>query len=267
MRGSVLKRCQCRDRNGRRIKNCRKPHGSWSFTVDAGINPMTGKRRQITRGGYRTRDAAEEALTSELAKLNAGTWTDDKGMTVGEWLDRWLADLTAADRAVKTITNYQIHVRDAWKPHLGHVLLRDLRRGHIERVLAALALPLEGDRPTGNICRRITRRSPATIESYRKTIRAALAAAQRRELIAANPALGRLDAIPRRAADTDDDPSMWEMEDTARFLEHVPGCFVFVGNGEDSAPLHNPSYDFNDDGLLHGARFHAAVIRRRLPPV
>jgi len=53
-------------------------------------------------------------------------------------------------------------------------------------------------------------------------------------------------------------------EDFARFLAHVPGCFVFLGNGA-SAPLHNPSYDFNDEGLLHGARFHAAVVRRRLP--
>lgn len=55
-------------------------------------------------------------------------------------------------------------------------------------------------------------------------------------------------------------------EDFARFLDHVPGCFVFLGNG-NSAPLHNPSYDFNDDGLLHGARFHAAIARQRLPGV
>jgi hippurate hydrolase len=54
-------------------------------------------------------------------------------------------------------------------------------------------------------------------------------------------------------------------EDFARFLEHVPGCFVFVGNGKESAPLHNPAYDFNDDGLLYGARFHAAITRQRLP--
>jgi amidohydrolase len=54
-------------------------------------------------------------------------------------------------------------------------------------------------------------------------------------------------------------------EDFARFLEHVPGCFVFVGNGEDSAPLHNPVYDFNDAGLMYGARFHAAIARQRLP--
>jgi hypothetical protein len=68
VRGSVFKRCQCRDASGKRIKNCRKPHGSWTFTVDAGRDPDTGKRRQVMRGRFRTRDAAEEALTKELAK-------------------------------------------------------------------------------------------------------------------------------------------------------------------------------------------------------
>ncbi len=53
-------------------------------------------------------------------------------------------------------------------------------------------------------------------------------------------------------------------EDFARFLDHVPGCFVFLGNGEASAPLHNSSYDFNDDGLLHGTNFHVAIVRQRL---
>lgn len=53
-------------------------------------------------------------------------------------------------------------------------------------------------------------------------------------------------------------------EDFAQFLSRVPGCFVFLGNGETSAPLHNPNYDFNDNGLVHGMRFHAAIARRRL---
>jgi metal-dependent amidase/aminoacylase/carboxypeptidase family protein len=60
---------------------------------------------------------------------------------------------------------------------------------------------------------------------------------------------------------------MTASEDFARFLTHVPGCFVFIGNGEQSAPLHNPSYDFNDEILLYGARFHAAIVRLRLPSV
>ncbi len=53
-------------------------------------------------------------------------------------------------------------------------------------------------------------------------------------------------------------------EDFARFLAHVPGCFVFIGNGSNSAPLHNPNYDFNDDALIFGARFHAEITRQRL---
>ncbi|ETA72272.1 MULTISPECIES: M20 aminoacylase family protein [Mesorhizobium] len=57
---------------------------------------------------------------------------------------------------------------------------------------------------------------------------------------------------------------MTASEDFARFLDHVPGCFVFLGNGEASAPLHNSSYDFNDDGLVFGAGFHAAIARQRL---
>ncbi|MBP1861780.1 M20 aminoacylase family protein [Rhizobium herbae] len=58
---------------------------------------------------------------------------------------------------------------------------------------------------------------------------------------------------------------MTASEDFARFLDHVPGCFAFVGNGRESAPLHNPNYDFNDACLLFGARFHAAIVRQRLP--
>lgn len=54
-------------------------------------------------------------------------------------------------------------------------------------------------------------------------------------------------------------------EDFARFLDHAPGCFLFIGNGVESAPLHHPGYDFNDQALLHGARLHAAIARRRLP--
>lgn len=58
---------------------------------------------------------------------------------------------------------------------------------------------------------------------------------------------------------------MTASEDFARFLAHVPGAFGFIGNGEDSAPLHNPQFDFNDGALIHGVQVHAAIVRARLP--
>lgn len=53
-------------------------------------------------------------------------------------------------------------------------------------------------------------------------------------------------------------------EDFAQFLRHVPGCFGLIGNGVDSFPLHNSSYDFNDALLPLGARFFTAIVRDRL---
>ncbi|MFD1797278.1 amidohydrolase [Paracoccus aurantiacus] len=58
---------------------------------------------------------------------------------------------------------------------------------------------------------------------------------------------------------------MTASEDFARFLQHVPGCFGFIGNGKESAPLHSPDYDFNDAALIHGLNVHVATVRARLP--
>lgn len=58
-------------------------------------------------------------------------------------------------------------------------------------------------------------------------------------------------------------------EDFAGFLEKIPGCFVFLGAGTKEegcgTPLHNSTFDFNDDVLATGAEYFAELIRLRLP--
>lgn len=53
-------------------------------------------------------------------------------------------------------------------------------------------------------------------------------------------------------------------EDFAYFLEHRPGCFLRLGNGENSAILHSSKYDFNDDSLTTGAAMWARLAERFL---
>ena len=89
-RGSVHKRCQCRDKNGRQAKTCRKDHGSWWFRIESIPDAVTGRRRQTSRGGFGTKPEAEEAMTRTLHELDRGSWVDDRGVTVGEWLNTWL---------------------------------------------------------------------------------------------------------------------------------------------------------------------------------
>lgn len=48
-------------------------------------------------------------------------------------------------------------------------------------------------------------------------------------------------------------------------LDHKPGCFLRLGNGEDSAILHNPKYDFNDGNLTVGVALWARLALGSFP--
>ena len=52
-------------------------------------------------------------------------------------------------------------------------------------------------------------------------------------------------------------------EDFAFMLEQKPGTYFFVGNG-DSAGLHNPNYNFNDEILLPAALFWVRLTEASL---
>ena len=53
-------------------------------------------------------------------------------------------------------------------------------------------------------------------------------------------------------------------EDFAYFLEHKPGSFLRLGNGVNSAPVHNARYDFSDESLVNGAALWARLVERYL---
>ncbi len=56
-------------------------------------------------------------------------------------------------------------------------------------------------------------------------------------------------------------------EDFAFMLEKVPGCYLFIGNGEgeESCMVHNPGYDFNDEILPVGATYFSRLVETVLP--
>ena len=63
-----------------------------------------------------------------------------------------------------------------------------------------------------------------------------------------------------------DDARQYEMgaEDFSYMLEQRPGTYLYVGNG-NSAGLHHPEYDFDDEASPAGASFFARLIERALP--
>lgn len=58
-------------------------------------------------------------------------------------------------------------------------------------------------------------------------------------------------------------PSM-ASEDFSFMAQACPGVYIWMGNGEDSASLHNPKYDFNDHVLPLGVQYFVQLVQALL---
>lgn len=61
-----------------------------------------------------------------------------------------------------------------------------------------------------------------------------------------------------------DTPQIMGGEDFAFMLEARPGAFIFAGQG-DTAPLHHPKYDFNDELIPLGCSYWAKLVETAMP--
>ncbi|MCU9838536.1 M20 family metallopeptidase [Ruegeria sp. WL0004] len=53
-------------------------------------------------------------------------------------------------------------------------------------------------------------------------------------------------------------------EDFAYMLEERPGAYILVGNG-DTAMVHHPEYNFNDEAIPAGCSWWAGIVEQRMP--
>ncbi len=68
--------------------------------------------------------------------------------------------------------------------------------------------------------------------------------------------------VGRERVETDMPPVMGA-EDFSFMLQARPGAFIFVGNG-DSAGLHHPAYNFNDDAIPIGTSYWVRLVETAL---
>jgi integrase len=169
--------------------------GRWWFVVD--VPGVDGKRRQVKRRGFRTREDAQQALDDVRGVVRSGRSIGPKRTTYGTFLtDRWLPHLDA-DRRLKPTTkaSYRAAVKHLVR-HAGHHRLVDLDGGHLDTVQAAIA-----------------EQAPTMGHSVHVTARKSLTDAVRWRLIPHNPADDATPPPQRRP-----DPSAWSPSEVARFL-------------------------------------------------
>jgi integrase len=219
MRGSIARYCSCVDpQSGKRLgSSCPKltssRHGRFQFVVD--VPSVGGVRRQMRRGGFRTKGDAERARDLTLQRLRGGWVTDDKS-TLAEWLDYWLSEKSktaggsAAGRSIRpsTAMAYRSHVDLYLKPRLGAIRLSELTPQHISNAYDAIAARPGRPKPGADTM------SAANLRRVHATLKSSLSAAVRARRISLNPAtLVDLPAARRPKV------RPWEPAEVGRFLD------------------------------------------------
>ena len=101
--------------------------GGWYFKATIGHDPLTGRRAQVTKRGFRTATEAGRARKELLGDEGRASRPSANGMTVNELLDVYLDGLDADGRlSVKTRFDYRKYADGYVRPLLGARRLRDV---------------------------------------------------------------------------------------------------------------------------------------------
>lgn len=110
--------------------------GVWEARINAGRDPITGKRRQISRTVYGTKRDAQRVLNEMAVEADRGEIVGASA-TFGELCERWL-DVAARDLSPVTVRNYRDLLKNHITPALGRVPVTKIRTMDIDRLYHAL---------------------------------------------------------------------------------------------------------------------------------
>lgn len=209
--------------------------GRWEARLDL----PDGKRKSYYG---KTRLEVRDKLRMAQRKLEEGLDLGTREQSVGQFLDRWLADVAKARVRPSTFDSYALNVRLHLTPGLGHHRLGKLTAQHVQAFLnAKLAAGL----------------APKTVQYLRGILRTALAQAVKWRLIGVNVATL---VDPPRSVHHEIQPLT--IEQARRFIDHTkddrlgPLFHVAIATGLRQGELFGLKWEDVDleRGVLHVRR-------------
>jgi integrase len=188
----------------------RKRASTWTWYLDASPDPLTGKRRQASKGGFRTKRECEEALRAAIVQQQTGSLVKPSRRTLGGFLvDEWLPAVKPRLR-VSAWSTYATLVGAYVIPVLGEVRLQGLTPAQLNLFYAQL---LESGRR-----KHLGGLAPKTVKNVHRLLHRALKDAVRWGYLTRNVAEA-VDAPKVRPAER----QVWTPAQLAAFLQYVHG--------------------------------------------
>lgn len=115
------------------VLNTRKRGKSWEYRFEAAS--VDGKRKQITKSGFKTKKEALEAGTKALNEYNnCGMHFVPSELSYSDYLDIWIKQYGTSLK-MTTIENYSKKIRLYIKPALGQYRLKALSAASIQQFI------------------------------------------------------------------------------------------------------------------------------------
>ena len=190
----------------------RRKDNGWSYRVDLGPDPATGKRRQVAKQGFRTRKAAEASLGEVLSAAAMGSVVSRSAATVEEFLNDWLSSQRHRLRPT-SLHSYKMAI-DRINRRLGKVPVQALTPLQIEKFYADLL------RSGGRNGKPL---SAKTVRNSHVVLRKALSDAERLGLVHRNAA-----AAAKPPSFSRPEFATWSSEDLREFFTAIRDERIFA---------------------------------------
>jgi integrase len=195
----------------RRGCTCKKKKCScgskWAFTIDIGIDPITGKRKQKVKSSFNTKQEAEESATALIHELNQGTYLEETDKTFSDFAKEWLPVYSEAKDVKPGTIRVRLHEIGKLLPYFSQLKLKDINRKMYQDALNDL---------------KVQGYSESTRDGVNRTGRMIFRKALELELIKKNPtefAYVKKDKKTIEQLEEEELPNYLEKEELALFLK------------------------------------------------
>lgn len=178
----------------------------WAYRFNAGPNPVTGRRRQPSESGFRTKKEAVAARAKAMARHAQGKYVEHSRLTVQEFLATWIEDQKERLQP-STLHSYRVALRRL-NEYLGSHTLQSMTAVQVEACYR--------DMLDSGL-------SAKTVRNTHTVLRKAVGDAERLGLVARNVVAS---AQPPRARRPQ--IATWSVDELSSALEHMRGSRLFM---------------------------------------
>lgn len=112
----------------------RKRGDKWSFTIDVGRDPVTGKRKQKTVSGFKTKKEAQAACAELIAKIQKEGYQEPSKITLSSFMHDVIENEITPNYRPSTVYGYHITLQIV-EETIGHIELSKLNAMHIHQFI------------------------------------------------------------------------------------------------------------------------------------